>query len=78
MGSKVSDLLMIAHFGKTNNPKTKDLLGDIKDQESVPVFQHMKDANEGPFLELMRERFTNLPKKSVLTKTHCGGVSLFG
>ena len=58
MGSKVSDLLMIAHFGKTNNPKTKDLLGDIKDQESVPVFQHMKDANEGPFLQLMRERLT--------------------
>ena len=76
MGSKVSDLLMISHFGKTNNPKTKDLLGDIKDQESVPVFKHMKDANEGPFL-LMRERFNNLPKKLFLTKTHCGGVSLF-
>ena len=66
----------IAVFDETNNPKTKDLLGKIKDQESVPVFKHMKDAYNGPFLELTSERFANLPKKLFLTKTHCGGVSL--
>ena len=34
----------------------------------------MKDAQNGPFLELIPERHTS-PPKLFLTKTHCGGVS---
>jgi len=46
------------------------LEGEIKDEPSVPVFN---SSLEGPFFELIPDRFTNLPPKYILTKTHCGG-----
>ena len=49
------------------------LEGDIKDEPSVPVFGGDIGVN-GPYLELIRDRTTNLPKY-ILTKTHCGGYS---
>ena len=47
--------------------------GDIKDEESQPVFKG-DDGLEGPFLELIPDRTTNLPQL-IITKTHCGGFS---
>lgn len=47
------------------------LEGEIRDEESVPVFQGEKGLN-GPFLELLSGKTTALPKL-ILTKTHCGG-----
>lgn len=46
------------------------LEGEIKDEPSVPVFN---SSVEGPYFELIPDRFTNLPPKYILTKTHCGG-----
>jgi hypothetical protein len=45
------------------------LEGDIKDQFPPPV---INTSENGPFLELIRDRHTNIPKY-ILTKTHCGG-----
>lgn len=48
------------------------LTGDIKDEESVPVFKNIEDSENGPYLELIPSRVTSIPKY-ILTKTHCGG-----
>jgi len=47
------------------------LEGDIKDKESTPAFE---GGFNGPFLELIPDRSTNIPKL-ILTKTHCGGIA---
>eukprot|EP00956_Cyclotella_meneghiniana_P019468 scaffold33299_cov50-Cyclotella_meneghiniana.AAC.1 len=65
----------VRELTNTTTATNYGLEGKIKDQESVPVFKHMKDAYNGPFLELTSERFANLPKKLFLTKTHCGGTT---
>ena len=44
--------------------------GEIKDKPGVPVFN---SSENGPFFELIPDRFTNIPPKYILTKTHCGG-----
>jgi hypothetical protein len=48
------------------------LEGDIKDKPSVPAIQGPEGQN-GPFLELIRGRHTNMPS-TILTKTHCKGI----
>jgi hypothetical protein len=45
------------------------LEGDIRDEFPAPV---VNTSENGPFLELIRDRHTNIPKY-ILTKTHCGG-----
>jgi hypothetical protein len=45
--------------------------GDIKDLPSTQVIDGA-DGEEGPFLELIRGRYTNVPR-NILTKTHCTG-----
>ncbi|KAL7572049.1 hypothetical protein ACA910_001700 [Epithemia clementina (nom. ined.)] len=47
------------------------LEGDIKDKPSVPAIAGPAGEN-GPFLELIPNRDTNIPE-SILTKTHCKG-----
>jgi len=48
------------------------LEGDIRDQPSVPAIEGPAGQN-GPFLELIRDRHTNIPS-TILTKTHCKGI----
>lgn len=48
------------------------LEGDIKDEPSVPAIPG-KAGENGPFLELIRERHTDVPS-TILTKTHCKGI----
>lgn len=48
------------------------LEGDIKDEQSVPAIEGPEGQN-GPFLELIRGRHTNMPS-TILTKTHCKGI----
>lgn len=45
--------------------------GDIRDKPSVQVI-HGKLGENGPFLELIQNRYTNMPA-TILTKTHCTG-----
>ena len=47
------------------------LEGEIRDQPSVPAISG-PDGSEGPWLELIPDRITTVPKY-ILTKTHCGG-----
>jgi hypothetical protein len=64
----------VRELTNTTTATNYGLEGDIKDDESVPVFQHSEDGYNGPFLELIPGRSTNIPKY-ILTKTHCSGVS---
>ena len=64
----------IRELTNTTTATNYGLEGEIKDEESVPVFKHREDSENGPFLELIPGRVTNIPKL-ILTKTHCGGVS---
>ena len=48
------------------------LEGEIKDQPSVSAVQG-PDGENGPFLELIPDRHTNIPN-IILTKTHCKGI----
>lgn len=45
--------------------------GDIKDLPSEQVIEG-RIGEQGPFLELIRNRYTNIPQY-ILTKTHCAG-----
>ena len=63
----------VRELTNTTTATNYGLEGDIKDEESVPVFKGDVGA-DGPFLELIRGRTTNIPKL-ILTKTHCGGYS---
>lgn len=47
------------------------LEGDIRDRPSVPAIPSVDGIN-GPWLELIPNRTTSIPKY-ILTKTHCGG-----
>lgn len=62
---------MVRELTNTTTATNYGLEGDIKDEPSVPAFEN--DAN-GPYLELIPSRHTNIPKL-ILTKTHCGGFS---
>ena len=48
------------------------LEGDIRDEPSVPAIDGPAGVN-GPWLELIRDRHTNVPSV-ILTKTHCKGI----
>jgi hypothetical protein len=48
------------------------LEGDIRDKPSVPVIEGAV-GDQGPFLELIRDRQTTVPS-TILTKTHCKGI----
>lgn len=63
----------VRELTNTTTATNYGLEGDIKDEESVPVFKG-DVGMDGPFLELIRGRTTNLPEL-ILTKTHCGGYS---
>ena len=63
----------VRELTNTTTATNYGLEGDIKDEESVPVFKGEVGV-DGPFLELIRGRTTNLPKL-IITKTHCGGYS---
>ncbi len=65
----------VRELTNTTTATNYGLEGEIKDEESVPAFKHSEDSENGPFLELIPGRVTNMPKL-ILTKTHCGGVSL--
>ena len=64
----------VRELTNTTTATNYGLEGEIKDEESKPAFENIKDAENGPFLELIPDRHTYLPKL-FLTKTHCGGVS---
>lgn len=64
----------IRELTNTTTATNYGLEGEIKDQESVPAFSDRRDAEDGPFLELIPGKVTQSPKL-FLTKTHCGGVS---
>jgi hypothetical protein len=63
----------IRELTNTTTATNYGLEGDIKDEDSVPVFKGDAGIN-GPFLELIPGRTTSLPN-FILTKTHCGGFS---
>jgi hypothetical protein len=63
----------IRELTNTTTATNYGLEGDIKDKDSVPVFKGDIGIN-GPYLELIPNRTTSLPKL-ILTKTHCGGFS---
>ena len=46
--------------------------GDIRDQPGIPAIPGKRGA-QGPWLELLADRHTNLPTTFILTKTHCRG-----
>lgn len=48
------------------------LEGDIRDEPSVQAIEG-PDGRNGPWLELIRDRHTNVPPV-ILTKTHCKGI----
>jgi len=48
------------------------LEGEIKDEPSVPVVAG-PEGNQGPWLELIPDRHTSIPRDFILTKTHCKG-----
>lgn len=47
------------------------LEGEIKDRPGIPI--HPSFANHGPWLEIIPNRTTSVPKSYIMTKTHCGG-----
>lgn len=63
----------VRELTNTTTATNYGLEGDIKDEESVPVFDG-EPGLDGPFLELIPGRATTLPKL-IITKTHCGGIS---
>jgi hypothetical protein len=65
---------LVRELTNTTTATNYGLEGDIQDEESVPAFPNIKESSNGPFLELIPDRNTNIPKL-FLTKTHCGGVS---
>jgi hypothetical protein len=65
---------LVREITKTTTATNYGHEGDVKDEESVPVFQHLENAEEGPFLVNVPGRTFNTPKL-ILTKTHCGSVS---
>jgi hypothetical protein len=62
---------MIREASNTTTATNYALEGEIKDRPSVPI--HPKMTNNGPWLELVPNRSTHMPRKYILTKTHCGG-----
>jgi hypothetical protein len=50
------------------------LEGEIRDKPSVPAIPG-KAGSEGPWLELIPDRHTNVPN-TILTKTHCAGYCI--
>lgn len=46
--------------------------GEIRDQPSVPAIPGPA-GEHGPWLELIPDRETTIPTKTILTKTHCNG-----
>ncbi|KAL3773723.1 hypothetical protein ACHAW5_009832 [Stephanodiscus triporus] len=63
----------VRELTNTTTASNYGLEGDIKDEDSNPVFKGDGGMN-GPYLELIRGKTTNIPKL-ILTKTHCGGYS---
>ncbi|KAL3761741.1 hypothetical protein ACHAWU_001257 [Discostella pseudostelligera] len=63
----------IRELTNTTTATNYGLEGEIRDEESVPVFPGDSGLN-GPYLELLPGRTTTLPKL-ILTKTHCGGYN---
>jgi hypothetical protein len=63
----------IRELTNTTTATNYGLEGEIRDEESVPVFPGDSGLN-GPYLELRPGRTTSLPKL-ILTKTHCGGYN---
>lgn len=62
---------LVRELTNTTTATNYGLEGDIKDEPSVPAFNH---GINGPFLERIPGRYTNIPPL-ILTKTHCGGFS---
>jgi hypothetical protein len=61
----------IRELTNTTTATNYGLEGEVRDEESVPVFPGENGLN-GPYLELLPGKTTTIPKL-ILTKTHCGG-----
>lgn len=64
---------MIREASNTTTATNYGSEGAIKDKPSVPVF---KSSAEGPYFHLIPNRFTNLPPRYIITKTHCFGYCI--
>ncbi len=62
----------IRELTNTTTATNYGLEGEVRDEESVPVFPGEENGLNGPYLELLPGKTTTLPKL-ILTKTHCGG-----